>query len=81
MEEECVKPHQCAGMSQITAIIPENVVQFYHSLTEIFLRLSPAVFVLGSSPCLSFIALLVTLFFHLRNAQCLVNFFFAATPK
>lgn len=58
---------------------------FHHSLTEIFLQLSPAVFVLGSSPFLtknlSFIAMLVTLIFHVKNAQCLVNFFFAATPS
>lgn len=66
---------------EISAIIPENVVQFHLNLTEIFLQLSPAVFVLGSSPFLSFIAMLVTLIFHLKNAQCLVNFFFAATPS
>lgn len=69
----------------ISAIIPENVVQFHLSLTEIFLQLSPAVFVLGSSPFLSedlsFIAMLVTLFFHLKNAQCLVTFFFAVTSS
>lgn len=50
----------------------------------LFLQLSPAEFVLGSSlfpTFLSFIAMLVTLLFHLKNAWCLVNFFFAAAPS